>query len=84
MLDVDEHGGAAPPPPVAAAAAAAAVPAGASDAALQPSAAGHDPLPWPQGLPLLFLLVRSFVTPTPSTEHRARTRDADSLDIECS
>ena len=58
MLDVDEHGGAAPPPPVAAAAAAAAVPAGASDAALQPSAAGHAPLPWPQGLPLLFLLSR--------------------------
>ena len=54
MLDVDEHGGAAPPPPVAAAAAAAAVPAGASDAALQPSAAGHAPLPWPQGLPLAF------------------------------
>ena len=26
--------------------------------------------------------VRSFVTPTPSTEHRARTRDVDSLDID--
>ena len=36
---------------------------------------------------LYFVVIRlynSFVTPTPSMEHRARKRDADSLDIECS